>query len=184
VSDVANAILDGTDAVMLSEETAIGRYPMEAVEMIGKIAISAEREKKAILALADLPVYFRAAVGSGNAAVEDVVTLHAVESAGALNVRYILTHAQGSTSPRLISRFRPECWILAHGGDERTNNFLSLSYGVHPVHLDAPTSGLAGQAARWLLATGLVEKNESLVWVEDDARDDRQEALSMKIIKA
>jgi pyruvate kinase len=91
VSDVANAILDGTDAVMLSEETAIGQYPVEAVEMIGKIAISAEREKKTIRALADLPAYFRAAVGSGSAAMEDVVTLNAVESAGALNVRYIFT---------------------------------------------------------------------------------------------
>lgn len=69
VSDVANAVLDGTDAVMLSEETAIGRYPVESVEMIGKIALSAEREQKAIRSLADLPTYFRAALESGNAAV-------------------------------------------------------------------------------------------------------------------
>jgi pyruvate kinase len=184
VSDVANAILDGTDAVMLSEETAIGRYPVETVEMIGKIALSAEREKKTIRALADLPAYFRAAVGSGNAAVEDVVTLNAVESADALNVRYILTHAQGRAAPCLISRFRPDCWILSHGGDEKTNNFLALSYGVHPVHLDGATSGLADKAVRWLVAAGMVEKDESVIWVEDESPDDRLEALSMKIIKA
>jgi pyruvate kinase len=186
VSDVANAILDGTDAVMLSEETAIGRYPVEAVEMISKIAISAEREEKGIRALADLPAYFRAAVGSGNAAVEDVVTLHAVESAGALNVRYILTHAQGRAAPCLISRFRPDRWILAHGGDEKTNTFLALSYGVHPVHLDGATDGLADKAVRWLVTAGMVEKDESLIWVEDESPDDRLEleTLSMKIIKA
>jgi len=184
VSDVANAILDGTDAVMLSEETAIGRYPVEAVEMISKIAISAEREKKTIRSLADLPVYFRAAVGSGNAAVEDVVTLNAVESAGALNVRYILTHAQGRAAPGLISRFRPDCWILSHGGDEKTNNFLALSYGVHPVHLDGSTTGLADKAVQWLVASGMIEKDESLIWVEDESSDDRRKALSMKIIKA
>lgn len=60
VSDVANAILDGTDALMLSEETAIGRYPVEAVEMMAKIAASAERERGAIRALSDLPAYFKA----------------------------------------------------------------------------------------------------------------------------
>ena len=53
VTDVANAILDGTDAVMLSEDTAIGRYPVETVEMISKIGTSAERERKSISALAD-----------------------------------------------------------------------------------------------------------------------------------
>ncbi|OPY13576.1 MAG: Pyruvate kinase [Syntrophus sp. PtaU1.Bin005] len=184
VSDVANAILDGTDAVMLSEETAIGRYPVEAVELISKIAISAEREKKTIRVLADLPAYFRAAVGSGDATVEDVITLNAVESAGALNVRFILTHTQGRAAPCLISRFRPDCWILAHGGDEKTNNFLGLSYGVHPVQLDGGTTGLADKAVRWLVTAGMVEKDESLVWVEDESPDDRCEALSMKIIKA
>jgi len=184
VSDVANAILDGTDAVMLSEETAIGRYPVEAVEMISKIAISAEREKKAIRALADLPAYFRAAAGSGNAAVEDVVTLKAVESADALHVRYILTHTQGRAAPCLISRFRPACWILSHGGDEKTNNLLSLSYGVHPVHLDGEKNGLAGKAIRWLVTVGMLENDESVIWVEDESPDDRSEALSMKIIKA
>jgi pyruvate kinase len=123
-------------------------------------------------------------VGSGSAAVEDVVTLNAVESAGALNVRYILTHVQGRVAPGLISRFRPDCWILSHGGDEKTNKFLALSYGVHPVHLDGEKEDLADKAVRWLITSGMVEKDESLIWVEDESSDDRREALSMKIIKA
>jgi pyruvate kinase len=184
VSDVANAILDGTDAVMLSEETAIGRYPVEAVEMISKIAISAEREKKAVRALADLPAHFRAAAGSGHAAVEDVVTLHAVESADALHVRYILTHTQGRAAPCLISRFRPDCWILSHGGDQKTNNLLSLSYGVHPLCLDGETHSLAHSAIRQMVSAGMVEKDEAVIWVEDESRDDRPEILLTKIITA
>jgi pyruvate kinase len=184
VSDVANAILDGTDAVMLSEETAIGRYPVETVAMISKIAISAERERKSISALADLPAYYRAAAGSGDATVEDVITLNAVESADALNVRYILTHMQGRAAPCLISRFRPDCWILSHGGDEKTNNLLALSYGVHPVRLDGETTGLADKAVRWLVTASMVERDESVIWVEDESPDDRLEALSMKVIKA
>jgi len=184
VSDVANAVLDGTDAVMLSEETAIGRYPVEAVEMIGKIALSAEREQKAIRALADLPAHFRTAAGLGNAAVEDVFTLNAVELADALQARYILTRTQGRVAPCLISRFRPDCWILSHGGDEKTNNFLSLSYGVHPVHLDGETTGLADKAVRWLITAGMAERGESVIWVEDELPNDGPEALSIKIIKA
>jgi pyruvate kinase len=183
VSDVANAVLDGTDAVMLSEETAIGRYPVETVEMIGKIALSAEREQKAIRALADLPAHFRTAVNSGNVGVENVVTLNAVESAEALHVRFILTRTQGRAAPCLISRFRPDCWILSHGGDEKINNFLALSYGVHPVHLDGETDGLADKAIRWLMTAGVLEKDESVIWVEDELPDDSLETISVKIIK-
>ena len=184
VSDVANAILDGTDAVMLSDETAVGRYPEEAVEMIRLIAISAERERKAIRALADLPAHFRAVAGSGKAGAEDIVTLNAVESADALNVRYILIRTQGRAAPGLISRFRPGCWILSHGGDEKTNNLLSLAYGVHPVNLDGESSGLADKSVREMVKAGMVERDESVIWVEDELPGDRLESLSVKIIKA
>jgi len=183
VSDVANAILDGTDAVMLSEETAIGRYPVEAVEMISKIAISAEREKKAVRALADLFAHFRAAAGSGNAAVEDVITLNAVESADALNVRYILTHTQGRAAPCLISRFRPDCWILSHGGDEKTNNLLALSYGVHPVGLDYETNGFADRVMQFMGKAGMIEKDERVILVEDESTKDMHGIDSLKIIR-
>lgn len=184
VSDVANAVLDGTDAVMLSEETAIGRYPVETVAMIGKIALSAEQEKKTIQALADLPAHFRTAIISGNIGVENVVTLNAVESAQALHVRLILTRTQSRAAPCLISRFRPECWILSHGGDEKTNNFLALSYGVHPVHLDGEKDGFVDKAIQQLITAGVIEKFDSVVWVEDELPDNSLETISVKIIKA
>lgn len=183
VSDVANAILDGTDAVMLSEETAIGRYPVEAVEMISKIALSAERERNAVRALADLPAYFREAAGSGNASVEDIVSLNAVESANALNVRYILTNAQSRGASRLISRFKPDCWILAHGGDEKTNNFLILSCGVHPICLDGETHGFTDRVIRLMVTSGMIEKDERVIWVEDESVNDMPESSLMKIMK-
>ena len=184
VSDVANAILDGTDAVMLSEETAIGRHPVEAVEMITKIATSAERERKAVRALADLPAYFRTGAGSGNTTVEDIVSLNAVESANALNVRYILTNTQSKGAPCLISRFKPDCWILSCGGDEKTNNFLALSYGVYPVCLDYEINGFTDMVMRFMGKAGMVEKDERVILVEDESLNDMQEASLMKIIKA
>jgi pyruvate kinase len=184
VSDVANAILDGTDAVMLSEETAIGRYPVEAVEMISKIATSAERERKAVRAMADLPAYFKTGSGSGNTSVEDIVSLNAVESANALNVRYIVTHTQNKGTPCFISRFKPDCWILSCGGDEKTNHFLTLSYGVHPVSLDYETNGLADMAMRFMGKAGMIEKGERVILVEDESTKDMHGTDSLKIISA
>jgi pyruvate kinase len=181
VSDVANAILDGTDAVMLSEETAIGRYPVEAVEMISKIAISTERERKAVSALADLPAYFRTGAGSGNATVEDIVSLNAAESANALNVRYILANTQSKGAACFISRFKPDCWILSFSGDVKTNNFLALSYGVYPVCLENETNAFADMAIRFLAKAGMVEKDESMILIEDESLDARPETLLMKI---
>ncbi|MDQ7785380.1 MAG: pyruvate kinase [Desulfomonilaceae bacterium] len=184
VSDVANAILDGTDAVMLSEETAIGRYPVEAVEMTSKIATSAERERKAVGALADLPAYFRTGAGSVNPSVEDIVSVNAVESANALNVRYIVTNMQSKGVPCLISRFKPDCWILSCGVDEKRTNIPVLSYGVHPVCLDVETNGLADMATRFLGKEGMVEKGERVILVEDESVNDMQKASLIKIIGA
>jgi len=184
VSDVANAILDGTDAVMLSEETAIGRYPVEAVEMITKTAASAERARKAIGALADLPAYFRTGAGSGNTTVENIVSLNAVESANALNVRYILTHTQSKGAPCLISRFKPDCWILSCGGDVKTNHFLALSYGVYPVCLDDETNAFTEMVMRFLTKAGMVEKDERMILVEDEPTKDTHGTDSLKIISA
>ncbi|MDY0186279.1 MAG: pyruvate kinase alpha/beta domain-containing protein, partial [Desulfuromonadaceae bacterium] len=94
------------------------------------------------------------------------------------------TRTQGRAAPCLISRFRPDSWILSHGGDEKTNNLLSLSYGVHPITLDNNEISMARKTAAWLVATGTVAKEEKLVWVEDEASADRLETLSIKIINA
>ena len=183
VSDVANAILDGTDAVMLSEETAIGRHPVEAVEMLAKIATSAERERKAVQALADLPSYFRTGAGSGNFRVEDIFSLNTVESANALNVRYILAHTQSKDAACFISRFKPDCWILSCGGDVKTNKFLALSYGVYPVCLEDKTNAFSDMAMRFLIKAGMVEKDERMILIEDESHDAMPETLLMKIFK-
>jgi pyruvate kinase len=184
VSDVANAILDGTDAVMLSEETAIGRYPVEAVEMLAKIATSTERERKTIRTLDDLPAYFRTGAGSGNFRVEDIFSLNAAESANALNVRYILAHTQSKGAACLISRFKPDCWILSCGGDERTTNFPALSYGVYPVCLEDETNAFSDMAMRFLARAGMIEKDERMILIEDEPTKDMHRTDSLKIISA
>ncbi|MBP1750633.1 MAG: pyruvate kinase [Deltaproteobacteria bacterium] len=179
VSDVANAILDGTDAIMLSEETAIGRYPVEAVEMISMIAMSTERERKAIKALADLRAYFRTSEVSCSSTVDDIVSLNAIEAADALNVRYILTDTKGRNTPSLISRFKPDCWILSCGSED----FLTLSYGAYPVPIDVQANGRANMTIRLLVKTGMVEKDERVILVEDESVSDMNEATSLTIFR-
>jgi pyruvate kinase len=183
VSDVANAIFDGTDAVMLSEETAIGKYPVETVEMIAKIATSTERERKAVNALADLPAYFRTGAGSDSFRVEDIFSLNAAESANALNVRYILARTQSKGAGCFISRFKPDCWILSFSSDVKTNTFPALSYGVYPVCLEDETTAFSDTAMRFLIKAGMVEKDERMILIEDESHDAMPETLLMKIFK-
>jgi pyruvate kinase len=184
VSDVANAILDGTDAVMLSEETAIGKYPVETVEMIAKIATSTERERKTVKALDDLPAYFRTGAGSDSVRVEDIFSLNTVESANALHVRYILDHTQSKGAVCFISRFKPDCWILSFGGDVKANNFSALSYGVYRVFLENKTNSFSDMAMGFLIKAGMVEKGEKVILIENESTRDIYGIDSLKIISA
>lgn len=166
VSDVANAILDGTDAVMLSEESAIGKYPVEAVEMMSKISASIEKEFDVIKQMSDLQNFFRKGADGANIAAQDIVSLTAVEAAQLMDVRYILVPTHYGGVPRLVSRFKPESWIIAFGESESVNNLLCLSYGVHPVLLQSSGKPLSERATDFLEREGLAQKEDKLVLVE------------------
>ncbi len=136
VTDVANAILDGTDAVMLSEETAIGSYPAETVKMMARIAASIERRQSIIPPLSDVLEQYHDPRSPKNLTVEDVVSSSVIEACRALGTRLILTPTITGSTPRRISRFKPPCWILSFSSIERTNRLLALSYGVFPFPVD------------------------------------------------
>lgn len=182
VSDVANAILDGTDAVMLSEETAIGRYPVETVEMMAKIATSVERKWEAIRALSDLPAYFKKGAVHGKTTVEDIVSLNAVEVVQALKIHYIMIPSQSGSTPRLISRFKPDCWIISFGGNEKTNNLLTLSYGVCPIFMENKTDRWLDMIMKFMDNSGLAQRDDRLILVEGVSTGQMNGADSLKII--
>jgi pyruvate kinase len=126
VSDVANAILDGTDAVMLSGETATGEYPVHVIEMMRRIAVATEPSVKSdfmrgadFLGLKD-PVGSRIANGACRVAVD----LHAAA---------IIAPTMSGYSARNVSRFRPECAVVAPTSSIEIARRLALSYGVVPV---------------------------------------------------
>lgn len=127
VTDVANAILDGSDAVMLSEETAVGKYPVDAVRMMAKIAKTTESYLKPTLDVEDI---------RKGGTIKDAISVGIIEALRVVNVKFIVTPTKTGRTPRLISRFRPKQWILAFSDNERTCGGLMFSYGVQPFLLE------------------------------------------------
>ena len=133
-SDVANAILDGTDAVMLSGETAVGAYPVEALKTMGRIAEKIE-------GLVDHQS--RMSPGKRAAPTDeetDSVAHAAVEIADSLKAKAVLTSTTSGTTPRLVSRFRPAVPILCACWTERTQRQLSVVWGVEAARVELPTT--------------------------------------------
>lgn len=124
VSDVANAVIDHTDAVMLSGESATGKFPVEAVETLTRIVSETERS-----VLDDVAVDHKAGHLSG---VEDAVSEVAGILAKDTGAKLILAASISGSTGRNISRFRPELPIIVATDDERVRNQLNLSWGVQP----------------------------------------------------
>lgn len=123
VSDVANAIIDGTGAIMLSGETANGKYPREAVAMMHKVAVETESTVD----------YWGKFVSERHTFVPSVATAvsHAgVTTAMDLNAKAILCVTSSGRTVRMLSRFRPLCPVVATTYNERTQRQLNLAWGV------------------------------------------------------
>jgi pyruvate kinase len=127
VSDIANAILDGTDAVMLSEETTLGQFPVKAVHMMTKIAERTERDP-----------HYRELVTSRKFSdpvkkTSDALGNGAIEVARGCGAKLIVALTDGGFAARMISRYKPEQKILALTPRESTRTQLALSYGCVSV---------------------------------------------------
>ncbi len=158
-SDVANAILDGTDVVMLSEETAAGRYPEKAVSTMASIARYTETDDEVCRHIdrirpQKLTNFTHAIVHSARAAAE------------MMRARAILVLTQSGLTAQLASSQRPECPIYAITPAEKVYRLLALVWGVTPVLLDveSPEEALK-KAEEILLECNLVEKGDVVVIV-------------------
>ena len=137
VNDVANAILDGTDAIMLSQETAIGEYPVETVRMMARIAKTTEEQRDQGLLSNDEGMQISHRVqGSDRLTITDVTSLNAFRATKEIDVRYILTPTTSGSTARRISRFKPHCWVLSFSAHPQVCDFLNFSYGVQPFLSD------------------------------------------------
>ncbi|HEY9813757.1 MAG TPA: pyruvate kinase, partial [Candidatus Sericytochromatia bacterium] len=136
ISDVANAIIDGTDAVMLSNETAVGSYPVEAVETMARIAVRIEKEN-----------LFRE-VKDSRKSIPNAIS-HAVgQIAEQLQAAAIMPLTKSGATARNVSKFRPQTPILAITPHVDVARQLQLVWGVKPLLvLDLPSTGQTSQAA-------------------------------------
>ena len=136
-TDVANAVLDGTDCVMLSEESAMGEYPLEAVRMLAKIAAATEPHRQQRHLESTLKPqaqdYKPTVVDLIAISIENLITT--IDSPAA-----ILTPTASGYTARSLTRFRLPVWILAVSAAEKTCRELMFSYGVYPIlNSDHPT---------------------------------------------
>ncbi|MDD2750183.1 pyruvate kinase [Acidithiobacillus sp.] len=150
VTDVANAILDGTDCIMLSEESAMGDFPVEAVKMLAEIARVTEKNRAELNPLSSIDL-------DDKPSVESIIASNVRHSAERLNPLFVVTPTETGTTAARIARFRLEPWILAMSPHTSTCQRLCLHYGVYPIEMPSPESGWEEAARRWLL-TNAVEK--------------------------
>lgn len=158
VTDVANAILDGTDAIMLSEETAIGNFPLEAVETMNRIAISAEGAIDYEKILSERSI----SVKPTNA---DAISHATCQVALDLKVKAIVTFTFSGSTARMVSRYRPPVPIIAASTQDSTVKKLTLSWGVYPFKTEelADTDDMITRSRKVALETGLVRPGEKIV---------------------
>jgi pyruvate kinase len=158
-TDVANAILDGTDCVMLSGESAMGKFPEEAVTMLAKIAAFTEshRHLATLAARREFLQYPSELTGGDRIAA---LVEHALET---VPCDAVLVPTRGGTTARIISRCKPPVWVVAPSGDPVVCQGLAFSYGVHPVDLADEPDDWKGFAARWLPEHGIEAKRVMLV---------------------
>ena len=132
-TDVANAIYDGSSAIMLSGETAAGKYPVEAVKTMSLIAETTEKD-------IDYISRFKKRADERNSSITDAISHATVTTAHDLNAVAILTVTKGGTTARTLSKFRPNCPIIALTTDETTYHQLSLSWGIRAGVIEEKTN--------------------------------------------
>jgi pyruvate kinase len=151
VADIANAILDGTDALMLSEETAAGDYPVEAVQVMARVA----EETEAILEP-------RQRFTGLKKTVPEAISLGAISLARDLQVKAFLIPTTSGGTARLIARYRPQQPIIAVSPEPQTVKLLCLVWGVTPVPIKGfkSTDEMVRALQAKALESGLVKRGD------------------------
>jgi pyruvate kinase len=158
VTDVATAVMEGTDAVMLSGETAVGDFPIETVEMMHRILEEADRPK---------PTHDSIRFLTGQNLFASATTRAAVEASADLGIGTIVAFTESGATARLLSKYRPEARIMAFSAVEETVRRMALYRGVTPLECERfeSTDDMIEMADRYLIAGGLCSRGTGVVVV-------------------
>jgi pyruvate kinase len=157
-SDVANAVFDGTDAVMLSAETATGDHPDLAASMMARIIVEAESS----------PFYSPSASYAGDATtVPEAIARAACVVAREVKARALVAFTETGSSARFVSKARPHVPIFAFSPNETTRRRLALYWGVVPLSIDPlrDADAMVERANAFVLANGLGSPGDKIVIV-------------------
>jgi pyruvate kinase len=152
-TDVANAILDGTDCVMLSEESAMGRWPVESVRMLAQIAAETEPHQPPWRLQEALRTYGR----NGEVSMVDLITLSVEVTLHRVCPRTVIVPTLSGATARNMARFRAAVWVTAFSPSLSTCQSLQFSYGVNPVGVDHNRADWTDFSREWLHDHGITD---------------------------
>jgi pyruvate kinase len=179
VSDVANAVMDGTDAVMLSAETAVGKYPVEVINAMSDVCKGAEKH----------------VLGRGRTShrmddrfreVDEAIAMAVMYTANHLDVKAIIALTESGSTTLWMSRIRSDIPIYAFTPHDETSRRVTLYRGVYPVSFriqDADPKLLYRDIFQTLLAHELVEEGDRLIFTKGDLEGVSGSTNSMQIVE-
>lgn len=159
VTDVANAVLDGTDCVMLSGETAAGDYPLEALEAMDDIVCQAED----LLLSSEAPFLERNY--TSHHPITDSISLAAVSMANTLEARALIVPTRSGFTPRMVAKYRPRTQVVAVVSSLPTQRYMTLVWGVEVVDIPQPadTDAMMQAAQEACQAQGYIQQGDLVV---------------------
>ncbi|MDQ2694781.1 MAG: pyruvate kinase [Pseudomonadota bacterium] len=178
VSDVANAVLDGTDAVMLSAESASGKYPVKAVEALVRVCLAAEKERVTQISAHRMNLEFRH--------IDEAIAMATMYTANHLKVRAIACLTESGSTTRWLSRIRSGIPIYALTRHEATRRRVTLYRGVYPIDFDitSPATPIVMQGVMdTLKAKGAVQDGDLIIVTRGDFTGIAGRTNTMKILR-
>lgn len=178
VLDVANSVIDGTDAVMLSQETAAGKYPLKAVQAMARICLGAERQF-------DHDTDFEKAP-RGLDRADQAIAMAAMFLSEHIGVRAIIAMTESGGTPRFLSRFRSPSQIIALSHHEDARRRMSLMRDVIAIHFDSrgmAASIAARQSAKMLFDCGLLAAGDRIVFTSGETMQQHGATNTLRLLQ-